>query len=153
MLSRMSFSASAGVSIGTETELESQRPRGTEKRKSRFASFGLCVSVIPPMSTPVSDPFQRPLRDLRISVTDRCNFRCPYCMPAEIFGPGHAFLRDPQLMTLDELTRIVRAFRALGAEKVRITGGEPLLRADVSELVRALKQNLGVKDVALTTKI
>ena len=98
-----------------------------------------------------TDQFNRPLRDLRISVTDRCNFRCPYCMPAEIFGPGHAFLRDPQLMTLAELTRIVRAFRALGVEKVRLTGGEPLLRADVPELIRVLKQDLGVKDVALTT--
>jgi len=72
-------------------------------------------------------------------------------MPAEVFGPGHAFLRDPQLMTLDELTRIVRAFRALGVEKVRLTGGEPLLRQDVPELVRVLKQEVGVKDVALTT--
>lgn len=98
-----------------------------------------------------TDQFNRPLRDLRISVTDRCNFRCPYCMPAEIFGPGHAFLRDPQLMKLDELTRIVRAFQTLGVEKVRLTGGEPLLRADVPDLVRALKQQLGVKDVALTT--
>ncbi len=72
-------------------------------------------------------------------------------MPADVFGPGHAFLRNPQLMTLGELTRIVRAFRALGVEKVRLTGGEPLLRADVPELVRALKQDLGLKDVALTT--
>src|SRR3954471_4012598 len=103
------------------------------------------------MASSVLDPFQRPLRDLRISVTDGCNFRCPYCMPAEIFGPGHAFLRDPQLMTLAELTRIVRAFRALGVEKVRLTGGEPLLRSDVPELIRILKQELGVKDVALTT--
>lgn len=100
---------------------------------------------------PVSDQFLRPLRDLRISVTDRCNFRCPYCMPADVFGPGHAFLRDPQLMTLGELTRIVRAFQALGVEKVRLTGGEPLLRQDVPELVRVLKQELGLKDVALTT--
>lgn len=97
------------------------------------------------------DQFNRPLRDLRISVTDRCNFRCPYCMPAEIFGPGHAFLRDPQLMKLDELTRIVRAFRALGVEKVRLTGGEPLLRSDVPELIRRLKQEQGIRDVALTT--
>jgi cyclic pyranopterin phosphate synthase len=72
-------------------------------------------------------------------------------MPAEVFGPGHAFLRDPQLMTLPELIRIVRAFRALGVEKVRLTGGEPLLRADVPDLIRALKQQLGVEDVALTT--
>jgi len=99
----------------------------------------------------VRDQFNRPLRDLRISVTDRCNFRCPYCMPAEIFGPGHAFLRDPQLMTLDEIVAIVRAFRALGVEKVRLTGGEPLLRADVPELVRRLKHDLGVRDLALTT--
>jgi GTP 3',8-cyclase len=103
------------------------------------------------MSSPVRDQFRRPLRDLRISVTDRCNFRCPYCMPAEIFGPGHAFLRDPQLMTLDEITRIVRAFRSLGVEKVRLTGGEPLLRADVPELVRRLKHEVGLPDVALTT--
>src|SRR5476651_2512873 len=99
----------------------------------------------------VTDPFQRPLRDLRISVTDRCNFRCPYCMPKEVFGAGYAFLRDPQLMTLGELTRIARAFQALGVEKVRLTGGEPLLRADVPELVRALKKDLCVPDVALTT--
>jgi cyclic pyranopterin phosphate synthase len=72
-------------------------------------------------------------------------------MPADVFGPGHAFLRDPQLMTLAELTRIVRAFLALGVEKVRLTGGEPLLRPDVPELVRVLRQELGVKDVALTT--
>jgi cyclic pyranopterin phosphate synthase len=98
-----------------------------------------------------TDQFNRPLHDLRISVTDRCNFRCPYCMPAEVFGPAHAFLRDPQLMTIDELTRIVRAFRTLGVEKVRLTGGEPLLRADVPNLIRRLRQDLGIPDVALTT--
>lgn len=100
---------------------------------------------------PVRDQFDRPLRDLRISVTDRCNFRCPYCMPKEVFGPGYPFLRDPQLMTLPELVRIVRTFRALGVEKVRLTGGEPLLRADVPDLIKALKQELGIEDVALTT--
>lgn len=99
----------------------------------------------------VLDPLQRPLRDLRISVTDRCNFRCPYCMPKEVFGAGHAFLKDPQLMSLAEIVRIVRAFQTLGVEKVRLTGGEPLLRADAAELVRALKQDLGVRDLALTT--
>jgi len=98
-----------------------------------------------------TDQFLRPLRDLRISVTDRCNFRCPYCMPAEIFGPGHAFLRDPQLMRLDELTRIVGSFRRLGVQKVRLTGGEPLLRADVPDLIRVLRHDLGIADVALTT--
>ena len=99
----------------------------------------------------VSDRFQRPLRDLRISVTDRCNFRCPYCMPKEVFGPGHAFLRDPQLMSQDEITRIARAFRALGVEKVRLTGGEPLLRADLPELIGRLKRDVGLPEIALTT--
>jgi cyclic pyranopterin phosphate synthase len=99
----------------------------------------------------VTDALDRPLRDLRISVTDRCNFRCPYCMPKEIFGAGHQFLKDPQLMSSREILQIGRAFRALGVEKVRLTGGEPLLRADVPELVRELKQSAGVPDVALTT--
>ena len=99
----------------------------------------------------VTDSFQRPLRDLRISVTDRCNFRCPYCMPKEVFGAGHAFLRDPQLMAQEEITRIARAFRALGVEKIRLTGGEPLLRSDLSELIRRLKQEVGIPEVALTT--
>ena len=97
------------------------------------------------------DTLNRPLRDLRISVTDRCNFRCPYCMPKEVFGPGHAFLRDPQLMSLGELTQIARAFQALGVEKIRLTGGEPLLRADLPELIRVLKQDLQLPEVALTT--
>lgn len=99
----------------------------------------------------VRDSFQRPLRDLRISITDRCNFRCPYCMPHEVFGPGYAFLRDAQLMALGELQRIVSAFLQLGIEKIRLTGGEPLLRPDVPDLVRLLKAELGVPDVALTT--
>ena len=103
------------------------------------------------MSAGPVDRHQRPLRDLRISVTDRCNFRCPYCMPKEVFGPGYAFLRDPQLMSFDEVAEIARAFVALGVEKVRLTGGEPLLRADLPELVRVLKADLRVRDVALTT--
>ena len=100
---------------------------------------------------PARDQFSRPVHDLRISVTDRCNFRCPYCMPREVFGPEHAFLRDPQLMTLGEVIRIAAAFRALGVEKIRLTGGEPLLRSDAPEIVRALKHDLGSPDVALTT--
>jgi cyclic pyranopterin phosphate synthase len=103
------------------------------------------------MPADIVDPFQRPLRDLRVSVTDRCNFRCPYCMPAEVFGAGYAFLKDPQLMSLEELKRLLTAFVGLGVEKIRITGGEPLLRSDVPELVRIIKNELGVPDVALTT--
>jgi len=103
------------------------------------------------MVTGPHDRYQRPLRDLRISVTDRCNFRCPYCMPKEVFGPNYSFLKDPQLMSLAEITEIAGAFVALGVEKIRLTGGEPLLRADLPELIRALKHTLGVRDVALTT--
>jgi cyclic pyranopterin phosphate synthase len=116
------------------------------------------VSSMRPVGSPslfpsaaVADAFARPLRDLRISVTDRCNFRCPYCMPKEVFGAGYQFLRDPQLMSLEELLRIAQAFRSLGVEKIRLTGGEPLLRADVPELIRGLKQTVGVREVALTT--
>ncbi|HUL52089.1 MAG TPA: GTP 3',8-cyclase MoaA [Opitutaceae bacterium] len=97
------------------------------------------------------DQLGRPLRDLRLSVTDRCNFRCPYCMPAAVFGPDHAFLGDSQFISLADLRRILRQFTRLGVEKIRITGGEPLLRPDVPELVRLLKEELRIPDVALTT--
>lgn len=103
------------------------------------------------MSSDLRDQFSRPLRDLRISVTDRCNFRCPYCMPKEVFGANHAFLQNSALATHDELVRLVRAFHTLGVEKVRLTGGEPLLRADLPEIIRALKHDLQMPDVALTT--
>jgi cyclic pyranopterin phosphate synthase len=97
------------------------------------------------------DTLGRPIRDLRISVTDRCNFRCPYCMPKEAFGPDHPFMADSRLMSLGELSRIVRAFAGLGVEKVRLTGGEPLLRPDLPGIIRAIKGDLGVPDVSLTT--
>ncbi|HZZ17978.1 MAG TPA: GTP 3',8-cyclase MoaA [Opitutaceae bacterium] len=96
------------------------------------------------------DTLGRPVRDLRISVTDRCNFRCPYCMPREAFGPGHPFLEDSRLMKAGELVRIVRAFVALGVEKVRLTGGEPLLRTDLPAIISSLKE-IGVRDLSLTT--
>jgi GTP 3',8-cyclase len=97
------------------------------------------------------DTFGRPIRDLRISVTDRCNFRCPYCMPKEAFGPDHPFLGAGKLMTREELVRITRAFVGLGVEKVRLTGGEPLLRSDLPAIILAIKRDLGVADVSLTT--
>ncbi len=97
------------------------------------------------------DTLGRPLRDLRISVTDRCNFRCPYCMPKEAFGPGHAFLSDERIMSRDELVRIARAFVRKGAGKIRLTGGEPLLRPDLPSIISAIKEGSGATEVALTT--
>ncbi len=102
------------------------------------------------VSSPI-DTLGRPLRDLRISVTDRCNFRCPYCMPKEVFGADYAFLKDPQLMSADELVQIARAFSRLGVTKYRLTGGEPLLRKDLVDIVRRLKTEVKAPEVALTT--
>ncbi len=97
-----------------------------------------------------SDRLGRPLRDLRLSVTDRCNFRCPYCMPREVFGPHHSFLPRAEILTFEELQRLVRLFHRLGVRKVRLTGGEPLLRQDLPELVGMLAGLAGL-DLALTT--
>src|SRR5919204_4140950 len=96
------------------------------------------------------DTLHRPLRDLRISVTDRCNFRCTYCMPKEVFGRDYEFLRREQLLSFEEIARLVRVFVALGVEKVRLTGGEPLLRRDIERLVEMLAEIPGL-DLTLTT--
>jgi cyclic pyranopterin phosphate synthase len=93
----------------------------------------------------------RPLRDLRISVTDRCNFRCVYCMPRTVFGSDHAFLPRAELLTFEEITRLVAIFTRLGVEKVRLTGGEPLVRRELPALVAALAVIPGVTDLTLTT--
>ncbi len=97
------------------------------------------------------DLLNRPLRDLRVSVTDRCNMRCSYCMPREFFGPDYTFLERRELLTYEEITRIVRVFAGLGVEKVRITGGEPLLRKELDCLVSSLSSVPGLKDLTLTT--
>src|SRR5438477_10930290 len=97
------------------------------------------------------DAYSRPLYDLRISVTDRCNFRCVYCMPKEIFGGDFAFLRRDELLTYEEIARVARAFVRNGAEKLRLTGGEPLLRRDLERLVEMLRGIDGVRDLTLTT--
>jgi cyclic pyranopterin phosphate synthase len=97
----------------------------------------------------VRDTFGRPLRDLRISVTDRCNFRCVYCMPKEVFGRDHRFLDRKELLTFEEISRVAGAFVGLGVQKLRITGGEPLVRRDLERLI-ALLAPLGV-DLTLTT--
>jgi cyclic pyranopterin phosphate synthase len=97
------------------------------------------------------DTLKRPLRDLRVSVTDRCNFRCIYCMPREVFGPDFAFLPRAQILTFEEIARLVRIFAGLGVDKVRLTGGEPLVRRDLHRLVAMLAPIDGLKDLALTT--
>jgi cyclic pyranopterin phosphate synthase len=99
----------------------------------------------------LQDKFDRPLRDLRISVTDRCNFRCTYCMPAEIFGEGYKFLPRAEVLTFEEITRLTRIIVRLGAVKVRLTGGEPLVREDVDTLVALLADLDGVDDLTMTT--
>src|SRR5579859_352110 len=99
----------------------------------------------------VLDTRSRPLRDLRISVTDRCNFRCTYCMPKEIFGRDFAFLPRAELLSFEEITRLARAFAREGVSKIRLTGGEPLLRRDLDQLVAMLADIDGVTDIAMTT--
>ncbi|HEX2829409.1 MAG TPA: GTP 3',8-cyclase MoaA [Burkholderiales bacterium] len=95
------------------------------------------------------DALGRPLRDLRISVTDRCNFRCVYCMPKEVFGKDYAFLERKALLSFEEITRLARIFQRLGIEKIRLTGGEPLVRRNLEQLIGMLAE-LGL-DLTLTT--
>ena len=105
---------------------------------------------MPGPDTPMRDTFGRPLRDLRISVTDRCNFRCVYCMPKEVFGRGYRFMDRKELLTFEEIEQLTRAFVSVGVEKVRITGGEPLLRRDLERLVEKLAA-IDTLDLTLTT--
>ncbi|AGX04991.1 MULTISPECIES: GTP 3',8-cyclase MoaA [Bacillaceae] len=98
------------------------------------------------------DKLDRNLRDLRISVTDKCNLRCTYCMPAEIFGPGYAFLPKDQLLSFEEIEKLASVFaKAFGIQKFRLTGGEPLMRKDLPQLVEKLSSIPGVDDIAMTT--
>ncbi|CAN5709010.1 GTP 3',8-cyclase MoaA [soil metagenome] len=97
-----------------------------------------------------TDTLGRPLRDLRISVTDRCNFRCVYCMPKEVFGRDYQFLERAELLTFEEIERVARIFVELGVNKIRLTGGEPLVRRDIERLIEMLAAINGA-DLALTT--
>lgn len=103
------------------------------------------------MAEAIRDTFNRPLRDLRISVTDRCNFRCAYCMPAEIFGEHYLFLPKAEILTFEEITRLTGIIVRLGAVKLRITGGEPLVREELETLIAMLRPIDGVDDLTLTT--
>ena len=97
------------------------------------------------------DQFNRPLRDLRISVTDRCNFRCTYCMPAEIFGERYEFLPKEKLLSFEEIYRIAKVSVQIGVKKIRITGGEPLVRQDIPDLIKMLAGIDEIDDIAMTT--
>jgi cyclic pyranopterin phosphate synthase len=99
---------------------------------------------------PPLDTLGRPVRDLRISVTDRCNFRCTYCMPKTVFGHDYRFMDRKELLTFEELERVARTFASLGVEKIRLTGGEPLLRKEIESLVARLSA-IGGLDLTLTT--
>ncbi|WP_191556905.1 GTP 3',8-cyclase MoaA [Metabacillus idriensis] len=103
------------------------------------------------MKNSVLDSLNRPLRDLRISVTDRCNFRCRYCMPEEIFGPDYSFLSSEKILSFEEIERLAVIFSSLGVKKLRLTGGEPLLRRELPVLIRMLKTVDGIEDIGLTT--
>jgi cyclic pyranopterin phosphate synthase len=97
------------------------------------------------------DQFARPLHDLRISVMDRCNFRCPYCMPKATFHDNYRFLKSQERLSFDEIVRLSRLFASLGVRKLRLTGGEPLLRANLPDLIGDLTSIPGIEDIALTT--
>src|SRR5262245_40380421 len=100
---------------------------------------------------PLLDSRNRPLHDLRISVTDRCNFRCVYCMPREVFGRDYQFLLRGDLLTFEEIARLARVFVGHGVEKIRLTGGEPLLRRNLERLIAMLAPIEGLADLTLTT--
>ncbi|MFJ7512686.1 GTP 3',8-cyclase MoaA [Peribacillus simplex] len=103
------------------------------------------------MNHHIKDSLDRPLRDLRISVIDRCNFRCQYCMPAEIFHDNFQFLPKSELLSYKEIVRLSKLFASLGVKKLRLTGGEPLLRKDLTTLISELIKIEGIEDIGLTT--
>ncbi len=100
---------------------------------------------------PVGDKYNRCIKDLRISVTDRCNFRCHYCMPEDIFGHKYQFLNRDKILTFEEITSLAKLFASLGVTKLRLTGGEPLLRHELYKLITKLNEIDGIEDIALTT--
>jgi len=99
----------------------------------------------------ITDGLNRPIHDLRVSVTDRCNFRCVYCMPKETFGKGYEFLSKNELLSFEEIVRIVKAFSLLGVRKIRLTGGEPLVRSELEKLVEQIASIEKIDDISLTT--
>src|SRR6476646_1247050 len=132
-------------SSGRPASRVGRRPRSESRVALGLATMNLASGPVPFATVPaavetggLADTLGRPLHDLRISVTDRCNFRCTYCMPKEVFGPDFAFLPKSEVLTFEEISRTARVFVGLGAEKLRITGGEPLVRRDLAVLVGML---------------
>ena len=112
------------------------------------------LPIPPPVADPaaqVADRRARHLRDLRVSVTDRCNFRCTYCMPKDVFGADYEFLPHDEVLSFEEIVRMARIFASLGTEKIRLTGGEPLMRKGIERLVAMLREALPAVDLTLTT--
>jgi cyclic pyranopterin phosphate synthase len=127
--------------VSTETEFIPQAGRGPDgSSPDRETSEGR-----------LTDSFGRKIKDLRVSVTDRCNFRCAYCMPKEVFGRDYEFLRRQDILSFEEIARLARIFVAHGVEKIRITGGEPLVRRDVERLIEMLARIDGLRDLTMTT--
>ncbi|HEX5466459.1 MAG TPA: GTP 3',8-cyclase MoaA [Candidatus Limnocylindrales bacterium] len=136
----------AGTWSGAETQAAAEAQAAAEGAQAA-AQAG---AELRPASRP-RDRLERPLRDLRVSVTDRCNFRCLYCMPREVFGRDFQFLERQELLSFEEIERLVRVFLRLGVEKVRLTGGEPLVRKHLERLVSLLAPLPGLQDLTLTT--
>ena len=120
-------------------------------RSEAMAAFVRDAAKAPLSGDPLADTRGRPLADLRISVTDRCNFRCVYCMPKDVFGRDYPFLPHEALLTFEEITRVARVFTGLGVHKLRLTGGEPLLRRKIERLVEMLRAISDDLDITLTT--
>lgn len=127
------------------------RERTRLKGRVRFSHWRTPLSDSRLAILTAIDSLQRPLHDLRVSVTDRCNFRCRYCMPAEDFGPDHPFLPRDEILSFEEIVRLARVTAGLGVRKIRLTGGEPLMRRGVADLVAMLSTIDGIDDIALTT--
>jgi cyclic pyranopterin phosphate synthase len=144
-----------GVRLDPQPSAPGGRGRVAIRRRRWRYHAGVMTGELDPSPPSLLDRLGRPLRDLRISVTDRCNFRCVYCMPAEVFGRDYAFLPRPMLLTFEEIARVARIFVELGVVKLRITGGEPLVRRDLPVLVgllAALRTPDGrAPDLTLTT--
>ena len=105
----------------------------------------------PISNLPATDALGRDLHDLRVSVTDRCNFRCVYCMPKEVFGRGYKFLQKTELLSFEEIETIVRVFSKMGVRKIRLTGGEPLVRSELERLIEKIANVKGIEDISLTS--